>query len=291
MPRKTAPQPQPVPAGPDIALHMLMNDSAPVLLDWVLHHRHAGFRSITVHGDGANAQATALAQALAAAGLIDFVPTTRPGIAHDKARQIRALDLALETALRDRHDHLLWLEPDDFVMIDTGAGTLADLAQGLGRFPDLLSLTVQVAGGSGQNRYADLPLVERFSPRHRRGGRADDGGHAPAHDLSAAAGPRAEARAPHAETQVRPRQGARDLVERRGRGRGRPLSAKGLDDDARPAGAGPGACHRLHGPGPRDVPAAPHRGGQNAALRHARPPADDHPAVSAPELHDGRYRS
>ena len=73
----------------------------------MLHHRHAGFRSITVHGDGANAQATALAQALAAAGLIDFVPTTRPGIAHDKARQIRALDLALETALRDRHDHLL----------------------------------------------------------------------------------------------------------------------------------------------------------------------------------------
>ena len=170
MPRKTAPQPQPVPAGPDIALHMLMNDSAPVLLDWVLHHRHAGFRSITVHGDGANAQATALAQALAAAGLIDFVPTTRPGIAHDKARQIRALDLALETALRDRHDHLLWLEPDDFVMIDTGAGTLADLAQGLERFPDLLSLTVQVAGGSGQNRYADLPLVERF--RRGTGGAA-----------------------------------------------------------------------------------------------------------------------
>ena len=170
MPRKTAPQPQPVPAGPDIALHMLMNDSAPVLLDWVLHHRHAGFRSITVHGDGANAQATTLAQALAAAGLIDFVPTTRPGIAHDKARQIRALDLALETALRDRHDHLLWLEPDDFVMIDTGAGTLADLAQGLERFPDLLSLTVQVAGGSGQNRYADLPLVERF--RRGTGGAA-----------------------------------------------------------------------------------------------------------------------
>ena len=51
MPPKTATQPKPAPAGPDIALHMLMNDSAPVLLDWVLHHHHAGFRSITVHGD------------------------------------------------------------------------------------------------------------------------------------------------------------------------------------------------------------------------------------------------
>ncbi|WP_405403274.1 hypothetical protein [Paracoccus sp. Ld10] len=162
MPRKTAPQTQPAPAGPDIALHMLMNDSAPVLLDWVLHHHHAGFRSITVHGDGANAQATALAQSLAAAGLIDFVPATRPGIAHDKARQIRALDLALEKAMQDRNDHLLWLEPDDFVIIDIGAGQLADLAQGLGQFPDLLSLTMQVAGGSGQSRYADLAPTERF---------------------------------------------------------------------------------------------------------------------------------
>jgi len=147
---------------PDIALHMLMNDSGPLLLDWVLHHRHLGFGRITVHGDGANDQATALARALAKAGLIDFVPTKRPGVAHARAREIRVQEQVLKAEIDNRSDYLLWLEPEDMLVIDTGQGQLADLAAGLEAFPDLLSLTVLVAGGSGQLRFSDAPLPERF---------------------------------------------------------------------------------------------------------------------------------
>ncbi|TGN58370.1 hypothetical protein E4L95_12480 [Paracoccus liaowanqingii] len=161
MPVQNASRPDDI-ALPDIALHMLMNDSAPLLLDWVLHHRHVGFRRIIVHGDGANPQATALAEALAGAGLIAFIPTDRPGIAQVNARQIRAMADALRIETDLGTDFLLWLQPEDLLVVDTGGGHLADLAAQLDHFPDILSLTVQVAGGSGEYRYVDAALPDRF---------------------------------------------------------------------------------------------------------------------------------
>lgn len=147
---------------PDLALHMLMHDSAPQLLDWVLHHRAIGVEAITVHGDGANPQATKLAQALAGAGLISFLPTNRPGLANARTRELGALERALQTETDARREYFLWLQPDDFLVIDTGAGRLEDLAAALGAVPDLLSLTVQIAGGCSQLRFADAPLPTRF---------------------------------------------------------------------------------------------------------------------------------
>ena len=161
MPAQNASRPAEI-ALPDIALHMLMNDSAPLLLDWVLHHRHVGFLRIIVHGDGANPQATALAKALAGAGLIEFRPTDRPGIAQVKARQIRAMADALVIETDRSTDFLLWLQPEDLMVVDVGTGHLADLTAQLDQFPDMLSLTVQVAGGSGECRYVDAALPDRF---------------------------------------------------------------------------------------------------------------------------------
>ncbi|WP_265501126.1 hypothetical protein [Paracoccus beibuensis] len=142
---------------------MLMNDSAPLLLDWVLHHWHVGFRRITVHGDGANPEATALAEALAGAGLIKFIPTDRPGIAHAKARQIRAMAEALKSETDLGTAFLLWLQPEDLLVVDVGDGHLSDLAAQLEQFPDILSPTVQIVGGSGECRYVDAPLPDRFT--------------------------------------------------------------------------------------------------------------------------------
>lgn len=150
------------PRGPVVSLHMLMNDSAPALLDWALHHRAVGIARITVHDDGATAQSTALGHALEAAGLIAFRPTRRPGLVHHHARQIAAMEEALAEAQADGSDYLLWLQPDDLLFVDCGAGRIPDLMTGLARTPDLVSLTSQVAGGDGQARHADAPAVARF---------------------------------------------------------------------------------------------------------------------------------
>ncbi len=148
---------------PDLALHMLMQDSAPQLVDWVLHHRALGIEAITVHGDGANTQATKLAQALADAGLITFSPTNRPGLANARSREISVQEKALQAETDARREYFLWLQPDDFLVIDAGEGRLEDLVAGLSTVPDLISLTMQIAGGSGQARFADAPLPTRFT--------------------------------------------------------------------------------------------------------------------------------
>ena len=148
-------------AQPDIGLHMLMNDSAPILVEWVLHHRRIGFHRITVYGDHANDQADALCRALEKEGLIQYRPTSYPGLAAANKRQSVTMEAILQEGGNDA-EYLLWLMPEDFIHIETGNGTLKDLFAALPHPPDVLSLTCQVAAGSGQRRYSEDLLCQRF---------------------------------------------------------------------------------------------------------------------------------
>jgi hypothetical protein len=149
---------------PDIGLHMQMNDSAHCLVDWVLHHRHIGFERITVYDDAATAEATALGMALETAGLISFVPTDTPGFGRANIREIRGQTQALEAEQdHDSDGHMIWLQPEDFLVVDVGEGRLSDMVAALDEMPDILSLTTQLIGGSGHRRFEDAPLPERFT--------------------------------------------------------------------------------------------------------------------------------
>ncbi|MDP0926196.1 hypothetical protein Q0601_03330 [Paracoccus onubensis] len=146
---------------PDISLHMLMNDSGPTLVEWVLHHRRIGFHRITVYGDSANEQADALGRALENAGLISYRPSAHPGLAAANTRQRVVTETVLREGRKDA-EYLLWLMPEDFVHIETGGGMLGDLFAALPQIPDVLSLTCQIAGSSGQRRHSGELLCQRF---------------------------------------------------------------------------------------------------------------------------------
>lgn len=147
---------------PKIHLHMILQDSAPTLVEWVVHHRRLGFTDITVHDDGANRQARDLGGALHRAGLIRFVLTETPGQDQAVLREQQAYEGALSRAQEEGADYVFWLEPAEFVHISAGDGTVQALFAELPERPDILSLTQQRVGGDGQMRYAPDLLAARF---------------------------------------------------------------------------------------------------------------------------------
>ncbi|SMP31625.1 hypothetical protein [Shimia sagamensis] len=150
------------PALPGVSLFMAMCDSAPTLLEWVLHHRILGFGQITIYGDGANSEAEALCCALHDAKLIRYIPTKLEGLSVQKAREQASMEHMLDRAKADRNELALWLAPEDFVVVSVGEGRLLDLADVLPPSLDLLSLTTQMVGGSRQLTYQPEMLMRRF---------------------------------------------------------------------------------------------------------------------------------
>ena len=150
------------PALPGVGLFMAMRDSAPTLLEWVLHHRMLGFGQITVYGDGANTEAETLAQALHDTDLIRYIPTKLQGQSGQKAREQASMEHMLDSANADHNELALWLAPEDFVIVSVGDGRLGDLADVLPPDIDLLSLTTQMVGGSRQLAYQPEMLMRRF---------------------------------------------------------------------------------------------------------------------------------
>ncbi|SFK97194.1 hypothetical protein SAMN04488036_103451 [Shimia haliotis] len=150
------------PALPGVSLFMAMSDSAPTLLEWVLHHRVLGFGQITVYGDGANSEAEALCRALHDAKLIRYIPPQLKGLSAKKAREQASMEHMLDSANDDRDELALWLAPEDFVIVSVGDGRLLDLTDVLPPALDLLSLTTQMVGGSRQLTYQPDLLMRRF---------------------------------------------------------------------------------------------------------------------------------
>lgn len=129
------------PSLPGVSLFMAMSDSAPTLLEWVLHHRVLGFGQITVYGDGANSEAEALCRALHDAKLIRYIPPQLKGLSAKKAREQASMEHMLDSANGGRDELALWLAPEDFVIVSVGDGRLLDLTDVLPPALDLLSLT------------------------------------------------------------------------------------------------------------------------------------------------------
>lgn len=147
--------------GRRVELHMLMRDSGALLLDWVLHHKALGFEGITVHGDG-NPVAEAVGRALASEGLIRFIPGDADDPVGEQQREKQAMDASVVDAAEGQVDYLLWLAPEDYLVLGADLPTLNDLFSALSEPPDLLSVTCQMIGGSGQLRYQDAPPCSRF---------------------------------------------------------------------------------------------------------------------------------
>ncbi|MEO1000829.1 MAG: glycosyltransferase family 2 protein, partial [Pseudomonadota bacterium] len=138
------------------ALVTAMRDEGPYLLEWVAYHRLIGFTDILIYTNECTDGTDALAEALAARGLIRHMPNPVPPDTRPH-REALARGLAEVAGA----DWAMALDADEFLNISVGGGGLSDL---IGAAPgaDLLLLNWRHLGDPEAARWAPGLVTERF---------------------------------------------------------------------------------------------------------------------------------
>ncbi|HTT99021.1 MAG TPA: glycosyltransferase family 2 protein [Rhizomicrobium sp.] len=120
------------------------------LLEWIAYHRLIGVTDFLVYTNDCEDESPALLDRLTEMGIAVHVPNP---LASGEQPQNKALNRAADHPLVTRADWVLQIDPDEFLMIKTGEGRIADL---IATAPDADGICVQMRffGDSG---YAEMP--------------------------------------------------------------------------------------------------------------------------------------
>jgi len=143
---------------PRIFLLSAMKNEGPEVLEWALYHRLLGFDHILVYTNDCTDGSDDLLDAIAGLGWLTHRRHTAPaGVSPQDAVAARAkADPALEGA-----DWLIWLDADEFLVIHTGAGRVADLIPAA-RGAEALSLNWRCFGDGGHDTTPAGLVIENF---------------------------------------------------------------------------------------------------------------------------------
>lgn len=133
-------------------------DEAASILEWVAHHRLAGFDPIFVYQNDSTDLTVPTLRALDRIGAIRFVNNSRP----HPAQQVRAYRRAAQTDDYARAEWCLALDLDEFLCVKTGAGTVGDLIAALPE-SDAVALNWKNFGSGGEAGLTRDLTTERFS--------------------------------------------------------------------------------------------------------------------------------
>ena len=136
----------------------VMKNEGAFLLEWLAHHRAAGFTDVLVYSNDCADGTDAMLDRLAAVGWLHHVPNPGPW---PEGPQWAALKAADRHPLRAAADWVLVADVDEFVAIRAGDGTLGAL---LAALPEAtaIPLTWRFFGNDGVVRFADRPVTETF---------------------------------------------------------------------------------------------------------------------------------
>ena len=112
--------------------HVLLGavrDELPFLLEWIAYHKVIGFDRIALCSNDCTDGTDRLLDALAAAGEIAHFPQSVPEGARPQAMAARRF--RSERVLAEG-DWAIWLDADEFLLVRTGAGRVADLVRAMG---------------------------------------------------------------------------------------------------------------------------------------------------------------
>ncbi|MBR9649574.1 glycosyltransferase family 2 protein [Thalassovita aquimarina] len=141
-----------------LAILTVRNEGA-FLLEWLAHHRAAGFTDFLVFSNDCQDGTDRMLDRLDEMGLITHVrndgPYGKGGI------QFTAYKLAEKHALLAKADWAMTLDVDEFVNIHCGAHTVTDLIEALPQ-ATAITLTWRLFGNAGIVRYEDKPVTETF---------------------------------------------------------------------------------------------------------------------------------
>ncbi|AHD01264.1 glycosyltransferase family 2 protein [Leisingera methylohalidivorans] len=139
---------------------LCVRNEAAFLLEWLAHHRAAGFTDFLVFSNDCQDGTDRMLDHLQDMGQLVHVRNEGP---YDKGGiQFTALKQADRHPLMTQADWVLVLDIDEFVCIKTGGGKVADLLAALPE-ADAVTLTWRLFGNAGAVRYQDAPVTEQFT--------------------------------------------------------------------------------------------------------------------------------
>lgn len=149
-------------ASPSACLVAIMRDEGPHVLEWVAHHRAAGFDRILVFTNDCSDGTDRILDRLMALGHVIHAPNPKQAFGQLGVWQVAALRYAAQFGAYRESDWALTLDADEFLDISAGRGTLADLVAAAPAF-DLMSLSVVPFGCNGIDGIGEGRVHGRFA--------------------------------------------------------------------------------------------------------------------------------
>ncbi|MDP2062485.1 MAG: glycosyltransferase family 2 protein [Phaeovulum sp.] len=137
---------------------LTVKNEASFLLDWLAHHRAAGFTDVLAVSNDCSDGSDAMLDRLAALGWLVHLRNPGP---HPQGPQWSALKLAERHPLMRAADWVMTLDIDEFLNIHVGDRSLAALIAACPE-ADALALSWRMFGNCGVVDYVDHPLPAQF---------------------------------------------------------------------------------------------------------------------------------
>lgn len=143
-------------------------NEAPYILEWVAHHLELGFNDIIIYQNDSDDLTHETLFELRRLGVIQYYYNRAARGAH----QVRAYERSSALEAYRHADWVMALDLDEFLVVKTGDGRLADLMKVLPE-SDCIHLNWRLFGNSGYELLTDQLVTERFSMANHQLGQPD----------------------------------------------------------------------------------------------------------------------
>jgi len=147
------------PAPPRVTEVAFIKNEGRFLLEWIAYHRLIGVSDFLIYTNDCEDESPALLERLEEMGLATHRVNPREAGKHV---QKTALDDAMRHPLVTNADWVLQIDPDEFLVIKTGNGTIADLIS-TAPGADIVAVQMRFFGDSGLPRLGDGLVIEQLT--------------------------------------------------------------------------------------------------------------------------------
>ncbi len=148
------------PTQPRAALICCMRNEGMFVVEWVAHHRAAGFDPITVYTNNCTDGSDRLLARLQDLGVLRHVDHQPP---QGTSPQLNATRLALADPLIRSAEWLLHIDADEFLDVSIGDGTVDELLDSVGENADVIALLWKLFGDNGLREWNGGSVMQQFT--------------------------------------------------------------------------------------------------------------------------------
>ena len=147
------------PSAPRITEVAFTKNEGRFLLEWIAYHRSIGVTDFLIYTNDCEDESPALLDRLAEMGIVTHVPNpAQPG----EQPQNKALNHAKHHPLVLSADYVLQIDPDEFLCVKTGGGSIGDLIA-TAPHADIICVQMRFFGDSGLDQLGDGLVIEQLT--------------------------------------------------------------------------------------------------------------------------------